>query len=381
MNPLTQVKNLQKINATEARLGISEDASWHATFKHSAYVYAGGLPFDLTEGDLVAVFAQYGEVVDVNLVRDKGTGKSKGFAFVAYEDQRSTNLAVDNLNGAQVVGRTIRVDHVPKYKKMEEEDEEEAQRKREERGVCRAFQRGECTRGAACRFSHNEQRAANTGWGAEDKKWGHDNYDGPRKSDKRSGTIPSNRVPEPRAREDLSTRDKFRTAPDRRSLDEEKKTSRRRGEDNELEPRSREDYDRREEKRPRRHDEYEKGREYHDRREDRRPRRQGDDEFEPKSKSGEDKRPRGQGADAAFESKSREDHVRRNYDRRKDSRPRRRDDDVEAYDRKEDRDRMEEKRSRQPNNDELEPKSRARRDRREGERSKRHHYDEVPPKS
>lgn len=37
---------------------------------------------------------RYGEVVDVNLVRDKGTGKSKGFAFVAYEDQRSTNLAV-----------------------------------------------------------------------------------------------------------------------------------------------------------------------------------------------------------------------------------------------------------------------------------------------
>lgn len=39
-------------------------------------------------------FSRYGEVVDANLVRDKGTGKSKGFAFIAYEDQRSTNLAV-----------------------------------------------------------------------------------------------------------------------------------------------------------------------------------------------------------------------------------------------------------------------------------------------
>ena len=37
---------------------------------------------------------RYGEVVDVNLIRDKGTGKSKGFAFLAYEDQRSTILAV-----------------------------------------------------------------------------------------------------------------------------------------------------------------------------------------------------------------------------------------------------------------------------------------------
>lgn len=35
--------------------------------------------------------------MDVNLVRDKSTGKSKGFAFVAYEDQRSTTLAVGEI--------------------------------------------------------------------------------------------------------------------------------------------------------------------------------------------------------------------------------------------------------------------------------------------
>ncbi|KDO66863.1 hypothetical protein CISIN_1g0224201mg, partial [Citrus sinensis] len=63
----------------------------------------------------------------------------------------------NNLNGAQILGRTIRVDHVAKYKKKEEEDEETRQRMREERGVCRAFQRGECTRGDGCKFSHNEQ--------------------------------------------------------------------------------------------------------------------------------------------------------------------------------------------------------------------------------
>ena len=45
---------------------------------------------------------RYGEVVDINLVRDKKTGKSRGFCFAAYEDQRSTVLAVDNFNGAKV---------------------------------------------------------------------------------------------------------------------------------------------------------------------------------------------------------------------------------------------------------------------------------------
>jgi RNA-binding motif X-linked protein 2 len=40
--------------------------------------------------------------MDINLVRDQKTGKSRGFGFLKYDDQRSTILAVDNLNGAQV---------------------------------------------------------------------------------------------------------------------------------------------------------------------------------------------------------------------------------------------------------------------------------------
>ncbi|PHU24318.1 RNA-binding motif protein, X-linked 2 [Capsicum chinense] len=208
MNPLTLVKRIQNINAKEASLGISDDASWHAKYKDSAYVFVGGIPFDLTEGDVLAVFAQYGEIVDVNLVRDKGTGKSKGFAFVAYEDQRSTILAVDNLNGAQLSGRTIRVDHVSNYKKKEEEDEETQRKKREERGVCRSFQRGECNRGAACKFSHDEKRAANTGWGAEEDRstrWSHDKVEDSRK-DKRSGQW--SRPPRPDYKEEVKVSDK-----------------------------------------------------------------------------------------------------------------------------------------------------------------------------
>ncbi|KAJ7527675.1 hypothetical protein O6H91_16G065900 [Diphasiastrum complanatum] len=178
MNPLTQVKNQQKIVARESAAGISEEGSWHAKYKDSAYVYIGGLSFNLTEGDVLAVFAQYGEVVDLNLVRDKATGKPKGFAYLAYADQRSTILAVDNLNGANVLGRTIRVDHKSDYKRKKPEDEEEEQKKREERGVCYAFQRGECNRGDACKYSHDEKRNENTGWGKRDDepKWKHDQF-------------------------------------------------------------------------------------------------------------------------------------------------------------------------------------------------------------
>jgi RNA-binding motif protein, X-linked 2 len=54
----------------------------------------------MNEGDIVIVFSEFGEIVDLRLARDKITGKSKGFAFLAYEDQLSTVLAVDNFNGA-----------------------------------------------------------------------------------------------------------------------------------------------------------------------------------------------------------------------------------------------------------------------------------------
>ena len=57
------------------------------------------------------------------MVRDRATGKSKGFAFVCFDDQRSTVLAVDNMNGFQLLKRTLRVDHVDKFKAPKQFDE------------------------------------------------------------------------------------------------------------------------------------------------------------------------------------------------------------------------------------------------------------------
>lgn len=67
---------------------------------------------------------RYGEVMDLHMPRDKTTGKTRGFGFLMYEDQRSTVLAVDNLNGAKVLEKTLRVDHVKDYKQPKTKDEE-----------------------------------------------------------------------------------------------------------------------------------------------------------------------------------------------------------------------------------------------------------------
>lgn len=114
MNPLTNVKNIKKLS--EQELNSGSKTSWHDQYKDSAWIFVGGLPYDLSEGDIICIFSQYGEIVNINLVRDKVSGKSKGFCFICYEDQRSTVLSVDNLNGIKVLNRTIRVDHVNDYK-------------------------------------------------------------------------------------------------------------------------------------------------------------------------------------------------------------------------------------------------------------------------
>ncbi|XP_056118311.1 RNA-binding motif protein, X-linked 2 [Rhinichthys klamathensis goyatoka] len=123
MNPLTKVKLINELNEREAELGVKDSVSWHSVYKDSAWVFIGGFPYDLTEGDIICVFSQYGEIANINLVRDKKTGKSKGFCFLCYEDQRSTILAVDNFNGIKIKGRTIRVDHVANYRPPKDTDD------------------------------------------------------------------------------------------------------------------------------------------------------------------------------------------------------------------------------------------------------------------
>ncbi len=120
---MNSIRQTQALNKRELQAAVPPSASWHADYRDTAYIYVGGFPFDLSEGDLLTIFSQYGNPTHLNLIRDRETGKSKGFAFLKYEDQRSCDLAVDNLGGMEVLGRVLRVDHT-RYKKKEGEDEE-----------------------------------------------------------------------------------------------------------------------------------------------------------------------------------------------------------------------------------------------------------------
>lgn len=119
---MQSIRQVARLNETELEKVVPPNASWHTDYRDTAYIYIGGLPFELSEGDILTIFSQYGNPVDIKLIRDKDTGKSRGFAFLKYEDQRSCDLAVDNLSGAGVMGRVVSVDHT-RYKKKDGEVE------------------------------------------------------------------------------------------------------------------------------------------------------------------------------------------------------------------------------------------------------------------
>ena len=126
MNNVRSIENLTEVELQHNIFGGVSKGSWHEKYKDSAWVYLGGLPYELTEGDVICVMSQWGEIEDIHLVREKDTGKSKGFAFVKYEDTRSTILAVDNFNGTKLLGRTLRCDHVDQYRLPKEVQERES---------------------------------------------------------------------------------------------------------------------------------------------------------------------------------------------------------------------------------------------------------------
>jgi RNA-binding motif protein, X-linked 2 len=119
---MNAIRQTALLNKRELENATPPSASWHTDYRDTAWVYIGGLPLDLTEGDVVTIFSQFGNPTHLNLIRDKETGKLKGFGFLKYEDQRSCDLAVDNLGGAEVLGRMLRVDHT-RYKRRDDEDD------------------------------------------------------------------------------------------------------------------------------------------------------------------------------------------------------------------------------------------------------------------
>jgi RNA recognition motif-containing protein len=72
-------------------------------------IFVGNLDFGTTEASLRALFEAYGNVEKVNLITDRDTGRSRGFAFVEMADAAEAERAITALNGSNLDGRPLNV--------------------------------------------------------------------------------------------------------------------------------------------------------------------------------------------------------------------------------------------------------------------------------
>jgi RNA recognition motif-containing protein len=72
-------------------------------------LYVGNLSFETTEADLQTLFAQAGTVQTVNIIRDRDTGRPRGFGFVEMANETDARNAIDSFNEQSFAGRNLTV--------------------------------------------------------------------------------------------------------------------------------------------------------------------------------------------------------------------------------------------------------------------------------
>lgn len=103
-----QLASLPKINGQPIHI---DPANLTGT-NPATRLYVGSLHFNLTEEDIKAVFEPFGTILNVDLHREPGTLKSKGFCFIQFANSTDAEKAIQHMNGFDLAGRQIKVGHV-----------------------------------------------------------------------------------------------------------------------------------------------------------------------------------------------------------------------------------------------------------------------------
>ena len=72
-------------------------------------IYVGNLAFETTEDDIKQLFAPFGQVESVSIIKDKFTNQSRGFGFVEMPNQTEAQAAIAGVNGKDIGGRELKV--------------------------------------------------------------------------------------------------------------------------------------------------------------------------------------------------------------------------------------------------------------------------------
>jgi cold-inducible RNA-binding protein len=79
-------------------------------------LFVGSLSWDTTDQSLREAFERFGEVVEAKVITERDSGRSRGFGFVTFTDDEAGRNAISEMDGAELDGRTIRVDEARERK-------------------------------------------------------------------------------------------------------------------------------------------------------------------------------------------------------------------------------------------------------------------------
>lgn len=72
-------------------------------------IYVGNLSYKISDQELQEVFEEFGEVISAKVIKDRESGRSKGFGFVEMENDDDAQTAIEELDGAEIEGRAVKV--------------------------------------------------------------------------------------------------------------------------------------------------------------------------------------------------------------------------------------------------------------------------------
>ena len=76
----------------------------------SSKLFVGSLSWNTDDEALRAAFERYGDITEAKVIADRDTGRSRGFGFVTFVDPKAAERAVEEMNGAELDGRSLNVD-------------------------------------------------------------------------------------------------------------------------------------------------------------------------------------------------------------------------------------------------------------------------------
>ena len=87
-------------------------------------VFVGNLPFSMTDKDLTELCSPFGQITEAVIIRDKFSGRSRGFGFVTFADRTAGEQAVTALNGKDIQGRALVANEAKPMEQRSERGEE-----------------------------------------------------------------------------------------------------------------------------------------------------------------------------------------------------------------------------------------------------------------